>query len=127
MRQALLAARAAGGPTALASREALRLATAGGARCLGREGEIGSLEVGKRADVALWRLDGLGHAEMADPELGGDPVTALTMGPAATVELLLVEGRPVVEAGRLVHADEAELTADVRAARRRLLTPGGPS
>ncbi len=121
LRQALLAARAAGGPTALTSREALRIATAGGARCLGREDEIGSLEVGKRADVVLWRLDGLAHLDMADASADGDPVTALTMGPAATVELLLVEGRPVVERGRLVTADETELAVAARDARRRLL------
>jgi cytosine/adenosine deaminase-related metal-dependent hydrolase len=61
MRQALLAARFAGGPKALTVRQALELATIHGARCLGREGEIGSLEPGKLADVALWRLDDVRH------------------------------------------------------------------
>ena len=62
LRQALLMARAAGGPQALTAREALTLGTIHGARCLGRDAEIGSLEPGKLADVALWRLDGVDHA-----------------------------------------------------------------
>jgi cytosine/adenosine deaminase-related metal-dependent hydrolase len=51
-------ARAVGGPQALTVRRSLELATLGGARLLGRADEIGSLEVGKLADVALWRMDG---------------------------------------------------------------------
>ena len=61
-RHALLFARARGGPEALGVRDALELATIGGARVLGWDDQIGSLEVGKLADLALWRLDGLGHA-----------------------------------------------------------------
>jgi len=64
LRQALLVARLRGGPAALTARQALALGTAGGARCLGRAGELGSLEPGKLADVALWRLDGPGHADV---------------------------------------------------------------
>src|SRR5204863_8912560 len=73
VRHALLFARARGGPEALTVRDALELATMGGARALGREDEIGSLEPGKLADVALWRLDKL-HADIADP------VAALVLG-----------------------------------------------
>ena len=79
LRQALLVARLRGGPPALTAREALALGTIGGARCLGREAEIGSLEPGKLADVALWRLDDLGHAGIADP------VAALVFGPRPRV------------------------------------------
>ena len=107
MRQALYAARAAHGPTALTAREALAAATMGGARCLGRDDEIGSLEVGKLADLAVWRLDGLGHAGIADP------VTALVFGAAAPLELLTVGGRVVVERDELRTADEAALAADL--------------
>ena len=57
-------------------------------RCLGRADEIGSLEPGKLADLALWRLDGLGHAGIADP------VAALVLGAPPPLELLLVGGRP---------------------------------
>jgi cytosine/adenosine deaminase-related metal-dependent hydrolase len=114
LRQALLAARLRGGPAALTARQALALGTAGGARCLGRAGELGSLEPGKLADVALWRLDGLGHADIADP------VAALVFGSPATVELLLVGGRPVVERGELRSGSEAEIAAAARSAAARL-------
>ena len=42
--------------------EALELGTLHGARCLGRDDELGTLEVGKLADIVLWRLDDLDHA-----------------------------------------------------------------
>ncbi len=113
LHQALLTARLRGGPAALTVREALALGTIGGARCLGRADDIGSLEVGKLADIVLWRLDGLGHAGIADP------VAALVLGPTAPVELLLVGGRAVVTGGSLATVDERDLAArSVRAARR---------
>ncbi|MGV9976983.1 8-oxoguanine deaminase [Micromonospora wenchangensis] len=115
LRQALYAARLRGGPAALAAREALSLATMGGARCLGRSGDIGSIEVGKLADIALWRLDGLGHAGIADP------VAALVLGPPAPLELLLVGGRPVVARGELRTVDERELVRRAGRAQRTLM------
>jgi 8-oxoguanine deaminase len=114
LRQALLAARLRGGPQALTAREALALGTIHGARCLGREAEIGSLEPGKLADVALWRLDGLDHAGIADP------VAALVLGPRPRVEHLLVGGRAVVERGRLTTGDEETIAADLAAASKRI-------
>jgi cytosine/adenosine deaminase-related metal-dependent hydrolase len=114
MRQSLLAARARRGATALGARQVLAAATMGGARCLGRQDEIGSLEVGKQADVALWRLDDLGHGGVADP------VWALVCGPPARLELLTVAGRPVVEDGQLRTADPAALGRGLRAAARTL-------
>jgi cytosine/adenosine deaminase-related metal-dependent hydrolase len=69
-RHALLFARARSGPAAMTTRDALEMATIGGARVLGRDGDIGSLEPGKLADIALWRLDGLPHAGIADPAAG---------------------------------------------------------
>jgi cytosine/adenosine deaminase-related metal-dependent hydrolase len=118
VRHALLFARARGGASELTAREALELGTMGGARALGREAEIGSLEPGKLADVALWRLDTL-HADVADP------VAALVLGAPPPLELLLVQGRPVVERGRVVTIDEDQATADAAAASRRLLARGG--
>ena len=87
LRQALLVARLRGGAAAMTAREALALGTIHGARCLGREDEIGSLEPGKLADIALWRIDGAGHAGLADP------VAALVLGPPRQAEGLLVNGR----------------------------------
>ena len=54
------------------------MATIGGARVLGRDDEIGSLEAGKLADLALWRLDTVAHADIEDP------VAALVLGSAAS-------------------------------------------
>jgi cytosine/adenosine deaminase-related metal-dependent hydrolase len=115
VRQALLAARLRGGPAALTARQALAMATIEGARCLGRDGELGSLEPGKLADVALWRLDGLGHVGIEDP------VAALVLGPPAPLELLLVGGRTVVAHGELRTAAEDRLGAEAAAASRQLL------
>jgi cytosine/adenosine deaminase-related metal-dependent hydrolase len=116
LREALLVARLRGGPDALTAREALRLGTFGGARCLGRADEIGSLEPGKLADLALWRIDGLGHAGIEDP------VAALVLGPRAPLDLLLVNGRTVVEDDHLRTADEGVLARAARTAHRTLLS-----
>lgn len=102
LQQSALAARYIGGPTALASRAALEMGTIGGARCLGRDGELGSIEAGKLADLALWRVDDLGGAGIADP------VCTLVLG-AARLERLYVNGREVVADGELLTADAAEL------------------
>ena len=68
LRGALLVARIRGGPAALTAREALELATRHGARCLGRDDELGRLEVAALADVALWRMDDAGRAELRQGE-----------------------------------------------------------
>lgn len=114
LRNALLVARLRGGEQAMGVRQALRLGTLGGARVLGRERQIGSLEPGKLADLALWRLDGLGHASVLDP------VAALVLGPPAPLDLLLVNGEPVVEDGRLLRADEDAVARDTLTQARRL-------
>ena len=90
------------------------MATMGGAHCLGRAAEIGSLEVGKLADVALWRLDGLGHIGIADP------VAALVLGPPAPLARLIVQGHEVVVEAQLRTADLAELGHGLDESCRRL-------
>ncbi|GGM07771.1 8-oxoguanine deaminase [Dactylosporangium sucinum] len=117
LRQALYLARLRGGPAALTARESLALGTIGGARCLGRADELGSLEPGKLADVALWRLDGLGHAGIADP------VAALVFGPQAPLRLLLVGGRAVVQEGALSTVDEPTVAAALARSARTLREP----
>ena len=102
------------GPEALTARHALWLGTMGGARCLGRQDEIGSIEVGKQADLAVWRLDGLGQAGIADP------LAALVFGQLPELELLLVGGRAIVERGHLSTVDESLVTAELVTASRRL-------
>jgi cytosine/adenosine deaminase-related metal-dependent hydrolase len=114
MRAAMQFARLAGGPQALTARQALARATIDGARCLGREDELGSLEVGKVADVALWRLDGLDGAGIEDP------IAALVFGATQAAELLLVGGRPIVEGGELRTVDDGLVASEIARASRRL-------
>jgi cytosine/adenosine deaminase-related metal-dependent hydrolase len=108
VKQALLVARGRGGPAALTAREALRIGTRGGAAVLRRD-DIGSLEPGKRADLAVWRTDGL--------ELAGavDPVAGLVLSAPHRVDRLYVGGEEVVRDGRLTRADEDEIASTQRA------------
>lgn len=115
---ALLVARLRGGPAALTAREALAVGTIGGARCLGRADEVGSLEPGKLADVALWRIDEVAHAGI------DDPVAALVLGSRPGLRLLLVNGAPVVEDDALLTAEEPALAEAATRAARRLLDRG---
>ena len=112
VRQALLVARGRRGPGALTVRDALRLGTRGGAAVLRRD-DLGSLEPGKRADVAVWRTDGLELAGAADP------VAGLVLSAPHRVDRLYVEGEEVVRDGRLVRADEDEIARHQRAQARR--------
>jgi cytosine/adenosine deaminase-related metal-dependent hydrolase len=116
---ATLVARAVGGPQAMGVRRALEMATIGGARVLGREAEIGSLEPGKAADIALWRLDWLPHAGIVDP------VAALVLGSAPPLELLLVNGRAIVAQDHVLTVDEQQVALAARDASRRLLRKAG--
>jgi cytosine/adenosine deaminase-related metal-dependent hydrolase len=114
VKQALLVARGRDGPSALTAREALHLGTRGGASVLGRD-DLGSLEPGKRADLAVWNTGGL--------ELGGaaDPVAGLVLSAPHRVDRLVVEGADVVRGGALVNADEDEIARAHRAQARRFL------
>ncbi|WP_231974059.1 8-oxoguanine deaminase [Pseudonocardia sp. HH130630-07] len=119
VKHAVLFARAVGGPTALGVRRALELGTLGGAQVLGRAAEIGSIEPGKLADLAVWRLDGPLHADVADP------VAALVLGAPPPLELLLVNGRPVVEAGEVRTVDGAAVAAACADVHRTLVAKAG--
>src|SRR6185436_15686227 len=102
VKQALLVARGRGGPQAMTAREAIRLGTRGGAQVLGRE-DIGSIEPGKCADLAVWATDGLELAGAADP------VAGLVFAGAHRVDRLYIGGELVVQGGALVRADESEI------------------
>lgn len=106
MRQALLVVRGLHGAAAIGARDVLRVATRGGAACLGRE-DLGSIEVGKRGDLALFPVDEL---PMAGAE--ADPVAAVVLGHPSPVRHLVVEGRVVVEGGGLRTAGESEIAAE---------------
>ncbi|WP_216897059.1 8-oxoguanine deaminase [Nocardia alni] len=114
MRQAMLFQRAVHGPTALTARQALEIGTLGGARNLGRHTEIGSLEPGKLADIAIWRVDGFRSAIT-------DPVCTLVFGPTPPLARLLVGGRTVVENDELRTVSQDAVAAAGVNARKRLL------
>ena len=119
VRAALTVARAARGPRALSARQALELGTLHGARCLGRDDELGHLSVGALADVAVWRLDDVGFAGIADP------IAALVLGPPRPVDLLLVGGEVVVEDGELRTADAETVAADLARESRAIAARAG--
>ena len=96
-RQAMLLQRVAGGADAMSAREALEIATRGGADILGRP-ECGRIEVGARADIAIWDVSGIESAGSWDP-------AALLLAGPTTVRDLLVEGRGVVRGGQVVTID----------------------
>jgi cytosine/adenosine deaminase-related metal-dependent hydrolase len=114
IRQAMLVSRAGGPERGLTARDALRVATRGGAGVLGRD-DVGALEPGRRADVALFGIDGLAHAGT-----DADPLAGLLMGGTQRVRHLLVEGRVIVRDGRLATADEEEIARDAHRVGRRI-------
>lgn len=98
----------------MSAREALRLATRGGAAILGRE-DLGSLESGKVADLVAFRVDGLQHSGAQS-----DPVAALLSCAPTSAWLSIIHGRVVVEDGRLCGVDLPQLIQRHRRASRRL-------
>ncbi len=103
-RQAMLMQRVARGADAMSTREALEVATLGGAQVLGRD-DCGSLEVGKRADIAIWDMSGIEAAG------AWDLVAALVLCGPARVRDLLVEGRVIVRGGRMATVDQGAVIA----------------
>ncbi len=114
IREAVLMNRLRTGADSFSVRHGLSIATIGGARVLGRESEIGSLEQGKLADIAVWRVDGVEHAGILDP------VAALGLGALPPLARLYVGGRAIVEESQLVSAEEPILAEQVAAASREL-------
>jgi cytosine/adenosine deaminase-related metal-dependent hydrolase len=112
-RQAMLLQRVALGADAMSAREALEIATLGGAATLGRR-DVGALAVGMRADFAVWDMGGVAAAG------AWDPVAALVLCGPHRVRDLAVEGRMVVEGGRMVTVDLGAATRAAAAAVARL-------
>jgi cytosine/adenosine deaminase-related metal-dependent hydrolase len=98
---------------ALGARGALMLATKGGAECLGRD-DCGTLEPGKCADVALFRVDDLAHAGVVDL------VAGLVLAPPPRAHTVVVNGEVVVREGRLLTADEDDIARGIAATSARL-------
>ncbi|MEL6596891.1 MAG: 8-oxoguanine deaminase [Pseudomonadota bacterium] len=96
-RQAMLLQRVAKGADAMSAREALEIATRGGAEVLGRP-DCGQIALGKRADIAIWDVSGIESAGSWDP-------AALLLAGPTRVRDLFVEGRRIVAEGQLVTQD----------------------
>jgi cytosine/adenosine deaminase-related metal-dependent hydrolase len=105
-RQALLVHRVTSGVSSTTAASVLELATLGGARVLGLD-EVGSIEPGKAADLAIFAMQDLAYAGAMH-----DPVAALVFCAAPRrADTVIVNGETVVEQGRLAGADEDELVA----------------
>lgn len=117
MRTAALLQKALHGPEVLPAIRALRMSTIDGARAMGLDAEIGSIEIGKKADLALVRLDGL-HSTPA-----ADIVSALVYSAeAGDVDTVLVGGRTVMRDRRLLTIDEAATRASASAEAQNLIS-----
>ncbi len=113
-RQAMLLQRVANGADAMAAREALEIATLGGAEVLGRS-DCGSLEVGKCADIAIWDMSGINAAG------SWDPVAALVLCGPHKVRDLFVNGRQIVRDRNLATLDLGQMIETQNRLARKLM------
>lgn len=119
-RQALLVHRVKSGVASMPARDVLRMATRGGAAVAGRD-DLGQIAAGKAADVAIFDVDRLDYAGSA-----GDPVASLLFcGASHRTKWTIVNGRIVVEDGRLLNIDETKVARDANAACLDLLRKAG--
>jgi cytosine/adenosine deaminase-related metal-dependent hydrolase len=102
-RQAMLLQRVTRGADAMSAREALEIATRGGADVLGRP-DCGRLAVGKRADIAVWDMSGVEAAGSWDP-------AALLLAGPTTVRDLFVNGKGIVRDGQVTTLDLGQTIA----------------
>lgn len=122
MRLAALVQKVLHGPTCLPAREVFKMATMGGAEVMRLENEIGSIEVGKRADVVLLDLNQL-HSF---PSRGVDPISRLVYSASKRdVETVIINGRVVMEDHRLTTIDRAAVLHNSNEAIDRLLKRSG--
>ncbi|MFC2969696.1 8-oxoguanine deaminase [Acidimangrovimonas pyrenivorans] len=112
-RQAMLLQRVANGADAMSAREALWIATRGGAEVLGRD-DCGQLAPGMRADIAVWDVSGIESAGSWDP-------AALLLAGPTRVRDLFVEGRQVVRDGQVTTIDLPRVIERQNALARRLM------
>jgi 5-methylthioadenosine/S-adenosylhomocysteine deaminase len=116
MRLAALIQKPIHGPTAMPAATVLELATLGGARALGLESEIGSLEVGKKADALILKPSRVHNSP------GGDHASTIVYGSnASDVRTVLVDGAVVVRDGRLERGDEQQIVEDSEQQRELIL------
>nr|WP_315257143.1 8-oxoguanine deaminase [uncultured Duganella sp.] len=99
VRQAMLLQRVGFGPDAMTARQALEVATLGGARVLNRD-DIGAIKPGMSADIVMFKLDGIGMAGALH-----DPVAALVFCTPLNVDYSIINGKVVVREGQLCTID----------------------
>jgi cytosine/adenosine deaminase-related metal-dependent hydrolase len=116
MRLAALLPKPRLGPTAMPAIEVLEMATLGGARALGLQDDVGSLEVGKKADLVLLDLNGL-HCSPAGNDLYNQIVHSAR---STDVETVLVDGQVLVQKGLLVRGELSQLVAQAETEARRV-------
>jgi len=114
-RQAMLLQRVLGGAGALTARQAIEIATLGGARVLGRD-DVGRIEPGMMADLAAWDLRGIEHAGALH-----DPVAALVFCAPRRVSHLWIDGKRMVADGMLLATDTGRLAQRQNQLARQLL------
>ena len=119
-RQAMLVHRVKSGVESMSARDALRLATRGGAAVVGRD-DIGQIAPGKAADLAIFDVNRIDYAGSA-----GDPVASLLFcGAGHRTKWTIVNGHVVVENGTLLNVDEGDITRRANAACLDLLKKAG--
>jgi len=122
MRTAALLQKVLHGPEVLPANRVLRMATMDGARAMGLDAEIGSIEAGKRADLSIVRLDRL-HTTPAR-----DVVSALVYSAAPDdVETVIIDGTVVMRNRKLLSIDESETIAKAKAEAAKLMAEAGLS
>ena len=122
MRTAALLQKVLHGPEVLPANRVLRMATMDGARAMGLDAEIGSIEAGKRADLSIVRLDRL-HTTPAR-----DVVSALVYSAAPDdVETVIIDGTVVMRDRKLLSIDESETIAKAKAEAAKLMAEAGLS
>lgn len=107
-------------PTFMSSERVLEMATINGAKAMGLSHEIGSLEAGKRADIAIFDLD------KAHITVGNRPLSALVFSAHGTdVDTVVIDGKVVLRHGELAFADEAAVLSDARRLARETIEKAG--
>lgn len=121
MRTAALLQKAIHGPESLAATRVLRMATIDGARALGLQNEIGSLETGKRADVIVVRMNSIHSAPTTN-----NPASILVYSAQpADVEAVIIDGELVVGKGKMLIMDEQSVVEEANHEAKRLFDRAG--
>lgn len=120
MREAGLMQKIRLGPSALSARDVVMMATEGGARLLGWENEMGTLDPGKRANMILVEQDSFSTIPSTDPA-----TNVVYSNLSSDVAMTIVDGKILYEDGRLTTIDEDELRKTVFRERKKLLERAG--